>query len=148
MVRTNHLGRNLRQIRILRGMKQETFARALGVTQQNISKMEKKKDISKEKLETAAKVLGVSVQAIKEFNEKAVLNFAVDQQTGQVIHPVKEVIDYFKEELLKKDKKIEELTSRLERYKKSQKKSSHPGGSSEKSLRRVDDQPAKQANIK
>ncbi len=119
---TKHIGKNVRNMRLLKGMKQATFAREMGIAQQNVSKMEKKKEISLEKLEAAAKVLGVSVEAIEKFNEKAVLNFAVDQQTGQIVHPVKEVIEYFKDELRKKDDKIEELLSELEDYRSGKKK--------------------------
>lgn len=46
----------------------------MGIAQQNISKMEKKKEISLEKLEAAAKVLGTTVEAIESFNEKVYFN--------------------------------------------------------------------------
>jgi transcriptional regulator with XRE-family HTH domain len=69
-----HIGRNLRHIRLLKGMKQTTFAKSLGIAQQNVSKMENKKEISMGKLEAAAKVLGLTVDAIEKFNEKNILN--------------------------------------------------------------------------
>jgi|GEM_PF-2190333 len=128
MSETIHIGKNLRHIRLLKGMKQTTFARGLGIAQQNVSKMENKKKLSMEKLEAAAKVLGITVDAIEKFNEKNILNnnFALEEGTGQTNHvyPVKEIIEYFKEELLKRDNKIEELTSELEEYKNRKKKSS------------------------
>ena len=92
--------------------------------------MENKKEISIEKLEAAAKVLGLTVDAIEKFNEKNILNnnIALEQGTGQTNHvyPVKEIIEYFKDELLKKDNKIEELSSELKEYKKSKRKSTKP----------------------
>jgi len=124
-----HIGKNLRHIRLLRGMKQIAFAKELGIAQQNVSKMENKKKLSMEKLEAAAKVLGITVEAIEKFNEKNILNnnIALEEGTGQTNHvyPVKEIIEYFKEELLKRDNKIEELTAELEGYKKSKRKSAN-----------------------
>ncbi|HEY8660099.1 MAG TPA: helix-turn-helix transcriptional regulator [Hanamia sp.] len=138
---SKHIGRNLRQIRLLKGMKQTTFAESLGIAQQNVSKMENKKKISVEKLEAAAKVLGITVDAIENFNEKVYFNnnIALEENAGQIVHPIKEVIEYFKEELLKKDTKIEELTSELEDYRKAKKKSTKPKESKLKSV------PGKQA---
>lgn len=120
MAEAIHIGKNLRHIRLLKGMKQTTFAKGLGIAQQNVSKMENKKKLSTEKLEAAAKVLGITVDAIEKFNERNILNnnIALEEGTGQTNHvyPVKEIIEYFKEELLKRDTKIEELTSELEGY--------------------------------
>lgn len=130
-----HIGRNLRHIRLLKGMKQTTFAKSLGIAQQNVSKMENKKKLSVEKLEAAAKVLGITVDAIEKFNEKVYFNnnIALEENAGQIVHPVKEIIEYFKEELLKRDNKseeltskIEELTSELEEYRKNKRKSAKP----------------------
>src|SRR5690348_4812472 len=96
-----HIGKNIRSIRLLRGLKQKTIAKKLGISQQNVSKMENQKKVSPEKLKAAAEVLGITVEAIEQFNEKAVLNnnIALEKGTGQTnhIHPIKEVIQYFKE---------------------------------------------------
>lgn len=138
-----HIGRNLRHIRLLKGMKQTTFAKSLGIAQQNVSKMENKKEISMGKLEAAAKVLGLTVDAIEKFNEKNILNnnIALEQGTGQTNHvyPIKEIIEYFKDELLKRNNKIEELTSELEEYRKNKRKSAKPKEAKLKSV------PGKQA---
>jgi transcriptional regulator with XRE-family HTH domain len=69
-----HIGRKISRIRELRGMKQETLAHELGVTQQAISKLEQSEDIDDEKLELIATALGVSAEGIKSFNEEAVIN--------------------------------------------------------------------------
>jgi transcriptional regulator with XRE-family HTH domain len=125
-------------------MKQVTFARELGIAQQNVSKMENKKEISIEKLEAAAKALGITVDAIEKFNEKVYLNnnIALEENTGQIVHPIREVIEYFKEELLKRDDKIKELISELEEYKKSKRKPARSKESSEAKLKSI---PRKQA---
>jgi len=38
-----HIGKNIRAIRLLLGIKQEAFARKMGVSQQNISRLESRK---------------------------------------------------------------------------------------------------------
>src|SRR5258708_8233409 len=113
MIEATHHGRKRRNIRILVGMKQELFGWKLGVTQQYVSKLEKQKKISPDKLKAAAKVLGVSVEAIENFNENTLFNAAMKQETGRDMHSMKEVIEYFRDELSKKDKKIEELETEL-----------------------------------
>lgn len=115
MGQTPHLGQNIRYIRLLRGMKQATFAKEFGIAQQNISKMENKKTISEEQLEKAAKILNTTTEAIKDFDQTTVINnnnFHHDQTNN--IFPVKDLIAYFKDELLKKDDEIERLKAELE----------------------------------
>ncbi|MGN6602259.1 MAG: helix-turn-helix domain-containing protein [Ginsengibacter sp.] len=110
-----HIGRNIRALRQLRGMKQETFARELGIAQQNVSKMENKEAITEEQLKNVAKVLDVTSDMIRNFDEKVIVNnnFLFNDQ---IINPVKEVIEYFTGELLNRDTKIQELTYELEGY--------------------------------
>jgi len=45
---TQHHGKSIRAIRQLRGMKQDTFAKQLGMSQQNVSKMKNKKTVNDE----------------------------------------------------------------------------------------------------
>ena len=108
-----HIGQNIRKIRLLRGMKQETFAKELGIAQQNVSKMENKKEISEEQLKKVSEVLQASVEAIKGFDENAIINNNIlnDQVNNYNIHPVEEVINVFK------GQEITELRSELEKLK-------------------------------
>lgn len=69
-----HLGRKISRIRELRGMKQDTLATELGISQQAISKLEQSEEIEDSTLEKIAKVLGVTSEAIKNFNEETVFN--------------------------------------------------------------------------
>ncbi|MBN8852775.1 MAG: hypothetical protein BGO55_03380 [Sphingobacteriales bacterium 50-39] len=110
-----HIGRNIRAIRLLQGMKQEVFAQKMGISQQNISKLEGKMNVSSSKLEAVAKVLGVSVEAIERFNEKALLYADPDQKTHQLGEPVKEIISYFKDEIVKRDQLIDQLRTELDK---------------------------------
>jgi transcriptional regulator with XRE-family HTH domain len=113
-----HLGRNMRNIRVLLGIKQSAFAKSLGTTQQNVSKMESQKDVSMAKLEAAASVLGITVETIRDFNERVMFNnnIALEKDAGQIIHPIKEIMEYFKAELEKRDAVIEEQRAELEDY--------------------------------
>lgn len=72
---STHIGRKISRIRELRGMKQDTLAAELGVSQQAISKMEQSEKIEDEALERVARVLGVPVEGIKQFSDEAVINF-------------------------------------------------------------------------
>jgi transcriptional regulator with XRE-family HTH domain len=70
-----NIGRKIGRIRELRGIKQETLAEELGVSQQTVSRMEQSEVVEKELLEKVARILGVSPDAIKNFSEEAVINY-------------------------------------------------------------------------
>lgn len=70
----NHIGRKIARIRELRGMKQETLAEELGISQQSVSHLEQSESLDDAKLEEVAKVLGVTKEGIKNFSEEAVFN--------------------------------------------------------------------------
>lgn len=70
----HHIGRKIARLRELRGMKQETLAEELGISQQSVSHLEQSETLEVEKLEKVAEVLGVSPEAIENFSEEAVLN--------------------------------------------------------------------------
>ena len=110
-----HIGQNIRKIRLLRGMKQETFAKELGIAQQNVSKMENKKEISEEQLKKVSEVLQASVEAIKGFDENAIINNNIlnDQVNNYNIHPVEEIVNVFKGILSSKDDEIAKLRAEL-----------------------------------
>lgn len=58
----------------MRGMKQESLAELLGVSQQKISLYENAEELEDVKLEPIAKALEVSVETLKNFSEDAVFN--------------------------------------------------------------------------
>ena len=70
----NHIGRKISRIRELRGMKQETLAEELGISQQAVSKIEQSPQIEDDKLEQIALVLGVTKEGIENFSEESVFN--------------------------------------------------------------------------
>jgi len=73
--KTIHQGRNVKRIREILGIKQESLAAELGEdwTQKKISLLETKETIEPELLEQVAKALKVPVEAIKNFNEDAAI---------------------------------------------------------------------------
>jgi transcriptional regulator with XRE-family HTH domain len=66
-----HLGKNIMRLRELQGMKQETLASLLGISQQAVSKMEGSESIEDDRLEAIAKALGVPSEIVKNFTEEA-----------------------------------------------------------------------------
>ena len=78
-----HIGRKISKIRELRGMKQETLAAELGISQQAVSKIEQSADVDGEALERISNILGVPADAIKNFNDDAVLNIISNTFTSQ-----------------------------------------------------------------
>ncbi|MFH7016705.1 helix-turn-helix domain-containing protein [Flavobacterium sp. FlaQc-47] len=81
-----HIGRNISRIRELRGMKQESLAIAIGVSQQSVSNIEGSENVDDEKLNAIAEVLGVSAEAIKNYSDETVLNNIQNNYEGSVIN--------------------------------------------------------------
>ncbi|WP_294272455.1 helix-turn-helix transcriptional regulator [uncultured Chryseobacterium sp.] len=69
-----HIGRNIARIREMRGMKQETLADLLGVSQQKVSLLENAEELEDHKLEPIAKALEIPLEALKNFSDDAVFN--------------------------------------------------------------------------
>lgn len=68
-----HEGRNIKRIREMLGIKQETLATELDISQQNVSLLEQKEVVDPGLLEQVAKVLNVPVEAIRNFSEESVI---------------------------------------------------------------------------
>lgn len=75
MSKENKIGPKISRLRELRGMKQETLASALGVSQQTVSNIERSETIESDLLAQVAEILGITPAAIENFNEEAVFNF-------------------------------------------------------------------------
>ena len=69
-----HLGRNISRIREMKGMKQETLAEILGISQQKMSVIENTEELDDAKLNEIAKALEVPANAIKEYSDEKMLN--------------------------------------------------------------------------
>ena len=108
-----HHGTSLRYLRLLSGMKQEIFARKMGVKQQQISKWEKQENIPRVRLERAAEILNIPVDVFDKFDESGLLKLAAGVKLEDIFPSTKKMAEYFMEELAKKDKQIEELKFEL-----------------------------------
>ena len=69
-----HLGRNISRIREMKGMKQETLAEILGISQQKMSVIENTEELDDAKLNEIANALEVPANAIKEYSDEKMLN--------------------------------------------------------------------------
>jgi len=105
----NHIGRKISRIRELRGIKQETLASELGVSQQTVSRIEQSETIEDDVLEKVAKILGVPIDAIKNFSEEAVINIissTLHNTSGLVnynptftFNPVEKIVELYDEKI-------------------------------------------------
>jgi transcriptional regulator with XRE-family HTH domain len=108
---TLHIGRKISKLRELRGIKQETLATELGISQQAVSKIEQSSEVEEEALEKIAKVLGVTVEGLKHFTEDSVfnnINNFHDQSIQNNFNPIEKVIELY-ERLLASEKEKNEL---------------------------------------
>lgn len=69
------IGKKIHRIRELCGIKQETLALALGMSQQAISKIEQRKCIDDKLLEKIALAMGLTPGIIKNFSEETILYY-------------------------------------------------------------------------
>ncbi|MFZ0598424.1 MAG: helix-turn-helix transcriptional regulator [Flavobacterium sp.] len=116
-----HIGRNISRIRELRGMKQETLAEAIGISQQTISAIENSETIDEGKLRMIAEVLGISVEAIKNYSDEAVFNIISNTFTDNSsnnnnyqcsINPIDKILELY-ERLLQSEKDKNEYLDKL-----------------------------------
>lgn len=122
-----HEGKNIRRIREILDMKQETLAEKLGKdwNQQKISLLEGKEVIDPNILVEVSKVLGVSPEAIKNFSGEAAVNVisnnfnSNDNSTLNAINnycsfnPLDKLVEVLQHEIRKKDELIEKLLQKI-----------------------------------
>lgn len=115
-----HVGQNLQRMRIYFGIKQETLAKELDMSQQAVSKLEQQEEIEPDLLKKISEVIGVSPEMIENFDaDKAIYNInnynypdatisegatAIVQQ----INPVEKIVELY-ERLLKSEREKIEL---------------------------------------
>ena len=104
--KNRHLGYKISRIREIKGMKQETLAEELGISQQSVSNLENSEFIEEERLQKVADALGVTREGIENFSEEAVLNiigntYHVDNSSAVnyacTINPIEKLIEAFEE---------------------------------------------------
>jgi transcriptional regulator with XRE-family HTH domain len=127
--KTAHEGRNVKRIREMLGVKQESLASELGLNQQKISLLEQKETIEPDVLQEIANALKVPVEAIKNFDEERTIyniscNFSDNAVNNnainiQHINPIEKWIEALEENkklyerLLQAEKEKVEMLQRL-----------------------------------
>jgi transcriptional regulator with XRE-family HTH domain len=99
---TLHIGRKISKIRELKGMKQETLAFELGISQQAVSKIEQSADVDGDALEKIAKILGVTVEGLKHFTEDSVfnnINNFHDNSIQNNFNPIEKIVALYDEKV-------------------------------------------------
>lgn len=115
MSETLHIGRKISKLRELRGIKQESLAAELGISQQAVSKIEQSEKIEDEVLEKIANALGVSAESIKRFSEEAVFTNISNtfNDTSYLINyqfnPVEKIVELYERLLQSEREKVELL---------------------------------------
>lgn len=119
--RSVHLGHKIERLRELAGMKQDTLARELGISQQAVSKMESSETVDDDRLQKVANVLGVSVEAIRNFSEEALfnnINNTFHDHAALVnyqFNPVDKIVELYERLLKSEQEKVAMLQSLLEK---------------------------------
>jgi len=119
--RPQHMGRKIERMRELRGLKQETLATALGISQQAVSKMESSEVVEEERLRAVADVLGVSVEAIRHFSEEALFNNINNifhdhsALVNDQFNPVEKIVELYERLLKSEQEKVVLLQSILQK---------------------------------
>ena len=69
-----HHGRNVKRLREMLGIKQETLAEGLGLSQQTVSRFESQEELEDDILNKIACILHIKAESIKNFDEDAAIN--------------------------------------------------------------------------
>jgi len=122
--KTLSLGEKVERIRIFRGIKQEILASGLGISQPQVSKIERLEEIEESLLKQIADILGVSSSFIKYFDESKIIeainhryNSGVqetNEPTGEkfIINPIAKIAELYEEVLRIERKKMEYLNKK------------------------------------
>src|SRR5690554_3196428 len=106
-----HIGQNVQKVRVYLGVKQDALADELGITQQEVSKIEKQEFIDERMLLNIADVLCISPEVIRNFDlERAIKNICNSDYEATVLGRKSENEDELQ---LKMVEKIFELYERL-----------------------------------
>jgi len=121
-LRKRHTGRNVQRVRMYFGVKQEALAADLGITQQEVSKIEQQEEIEEEMLSQIANVLGVSSEVIRDFDvERAIYNInnirdnTFEQGATSIakqFNPIEKIIELYERLLQSEREKVDLLKNK------------------------------------
>ena len=122
-----HQGKNIKRYRDILGIKQETLALELNMTQQAVSKLEQKEEI--DTLNKVAEILKIPVEAIKNTTDEAVVNIVANTFTSNdtstlktalnqyTFNPIDKVIELYERMLKAEQEKVKLLQEALQEKK-------------------------------
>ncbi len=99
------------------------MARALGITQQAVSKMEKSEEVDDDQLQKVADILGVSPETIRNFSEEALfnnINNTFHDHSSLInyqFNPIEKVVELYEQLLKSEREKVAMLQAMLDRHK-------------------------------
>ena len=115
-------GVNVQKIRVYMGVKQESLATDLGISQYEISKIESQDEVEDELLARIANVLGVTPEVIRDFDvERAIYNInnirdntfeEGSTSIAQQINPIDKIVELY-ERLLQSEREKVEILKRV-----------------------------------
>lgn len=118
-----HQGRNVKRFRDVLGVKQETLAAELNMTQQAFSKLEQKEVIDEKILIKVAEALHIPVEALKNMTDEAAVNIVAntfnshDTSTSisyyPTFNPIDKVIELYERMLKNEQEKVRLLQEAL-----------------------------------
>lgn len=113
-----HLGRNIRRLREMLGIKQEGLAYELGDdwTQKKVSSLEQKETIEDDLLEEVAKALKLPIEAIKNFSEEAAIYNIQNNYDGSTLNHSSNYQYNYKPSFNPIDKVVALYDSKIELY--------------------------------
>lgn len=126
-----HVGHNITRFRHLRGLKQESLADMVGVTQQTMSHHEQQKIVNMEVLKRIANALNVPVDVLQNLeddnttfiienntfgdNDNIGIGAHVEQDKENVYHSLDKIVDLMEKMLENERQRTEKLEERLHR---------------------------------
>ena len=125
--KTIHEGHNVKRLREILRIKQDTLALELGLSQQTVSALEQKEALDKDMLEKIAKVMKIPVEAIKNFDDENAIHVisstfndnAAIVNNNPVFYPLEKYVEQVEEikklyqDLLKSEREKIALLERL-----------------------------------
>lgn len=118
-----HDGWKVQRVRVSLGVKQETLAVDLGMSQSEVSKIEQQDKIEDELMSKIAGALGVSPQVIRDFDiERAIYNISNNYKDATIsdggtaialqINPIEKIVELYERLLQSEREKIEILKNK------------------------------------
>lgn len=119
-----HVGQNIQRLRVYFGVKQETLAKDLGISQAAVSTIEQQEIIEPDMLKKISEVIGISPEFIENFDiERAIYNInnynypdatITEGSTAivQQINPIEKIVELYERLLKSEREKVDMLLNK------------------------------------